>query len=271
MKKATHLVGVQDDSYPEYYDELGDAVYVQMHMVCINQANKKKHLIQFPISTDLQKVRKPVKTPGPIVLLKANTGADVNLLNSSSFDKTIGDRSLLQPSTLQMEAYRNSMVSVLGKFHTFLGWKGQVYKQLFYITSTNPSPNLLSRDTCYMLGVLKPYYSVETTKRSSTQTPTQGTNNGTDKERQPDSTKQLICKKQLQGAPLKKVDILKAYTDVFTGIGKFPCPPYKFQLKPCKTGKACTKKSSNSPSRGISSGNQEFGASRNARTCQRSN
>ena len=42
----------------------------------------------------------------------------------------------------------------------------------------------------------------------------------------------MICKEQLQGAPFKKVDILKAYTDIFTGIGKFPGPQYKFQLKP---------------------------------------
>ena len=31
---------------------------------------------------------------------------------------------------------------------------------------------------------------------------------------------------------MKKVDILKAYTDILTGIGKFPGLPYKFQLKP---------------------------------------
>ena len=101
MKKATHLVGIQNnsnnsnDSDPDYYNELGDPVYAQMHMVCINQTNKKKHLIQFPISVDLQKVRKPVKTPCPTVLLKADTSADVNLLNSSTFNKIIGDRSLL--------------------------------------------------------------------------------------------------------------------------------------------------------------------------------
>ena len=145
-------------------------------MVCINQANKKKHLIQFPISIDLQKVRKLAKTPCSTVLLKADTRADVNLLNSSTFDKTIGDRLLLQPSTLWMEAYGNSTVSILGKFHTFLRWKGRVYKQLFYVMSANASPNLLSRDSCYMLGVLKPCYSVKTMKRSSTQTPTQALN-----------------------------------------------------------------------------------------------
>ena len=31
---------------------------------------------------------------------------------------------------------------------------------------------------------------------------------------------------------MKKQDILRVYSDVFTGIWKFPGPPYKFQLKP---------------------------------------
>ena len=29
-----------------------------------------------------------------------------------------------------------------------------------------------------------------------------------------------------------KVSVLDVYSDVFTGIGKFPGAPYKFQLKP---------------------------------------
>ena len=76
-------------------------------------------------------MRKPAEGPCPTVLLKADTRADVNLLNSSTFNKIIGDRALLQPSTLRMEAYGNSMVSVLGKFYVFLRWKGRVYKQVF--------------------------------------------------------------------------------------------------------------------------------------------
>ena len=36
----------------------------------------------------------------------------------------------------------------------------------------------------------------------------------------------------LQGGPLTKQDILETYADVFTGIGKLPGLPYKFQLKP---------------------------------------
>ena len=36
---------------------------------------------------------------------------------------------------------------------------------------------------------------------------------------------------QLQVGPLTKQDILETYADGFTGIGKFPGLPYKFQLK----------------------------------------
>ena len=94
-------------------------------------------------------------TKCPTVLLKADTGADVNLMNSNTFDTLIKDRTLLQPSSLRMEAYRNSAVEVLGKFHVFLRWKVCVYRQLFYVTSANDSPNLLSQNGCYTLGVIK--------------------------------------------------------------------------------------------------------------------
>ena len=61
-----------------------------------------------------------------------------------------------------MEAYgNNSAVEVLGKFHAFLRWKGKVYRQLFYVTNANNSPNLLSRDGCYILGAIKPCYFME--------------------------------------------------------------------------------------------------------------
>ena len=50
-----------------------------------------------------------------------------------------------------MENYGNSTVKVLGMFHAFLRWKDRVYKQLFYVTDCDRSPNLLSRDACYTL------------------------------------------------------------------------------------------------------------------------
>ena len=54
------------------------------------------------MSVNLEKVRKLAESC-PTILLKVDTGADVNLLNSTTFDQIIGNRSILQPSTLKME------------------------------------------------------------------------------------------------------------------------------------------------------------------------
>ena len=90
----------------------------------------------------------------------------MNLMNSNTFDKLIQDRTVLQLTSLRMEAYgNNTTVNVLGKFHAFLRWKGHVYRQLFYVANVNTSPNLLSQDVCYTLGVIKPCYSVETSSK----------------------------------------------------------------------------------------------------------
>ena len=145
----------------------------------------------------------------------------MNLMNSNTFDKLIKDRTVLELTSLRMEAYgNNTEVTVLGKFHAFLRWKGHVYRQLFYVTNANSSPNLLSRDGCYTLGVLKPCYSVEMTENSSKfqgntkVTPTQPTthldnakmqgdtflhfqNEGTSAEKHSHSTKWSITKDQL--------------------------------------------------------------------------
>ena len=144
-----------------------------------------------------------------------------------------------------MENYGNTAVKVLGMFHAFLRWKDKVYRQLFYMTDCDRSPNLLSRDACYILGVLKPCYTVENTSKT-TSSPTVNASkkgdvaaksfhhqkmNGSEEKLSNNSKKWSINQSQLQGDPLTKQDILDIYSDVFTGIGKFPGMPYKFQLK----------------------------------------
>ena len=77
-KCSTHLVNMPEastSSEPDYFNEHGDPVYAHAHMVSVKEINCKKHLIQFPISTDLEKVRNLVEnsTKCPTVLLKADT------------------------------------------------------------------------------------------------------------------------------------------------------------------------------------------------------
>ena len=76
------------------------------------------------------------------VLLKADTGADINL-NRKTFDQLFGEAEVLQLTPIRMENYGNMAVKVLGMFHMFLRWKDKVYKQLFYVTDCDRSPNLL--------------------------------------------------------------------------------------------------------------------------------
>ena len=153
---------------------------------------------------------------------------------------------MLKLTPIKMENYGNTAVKVLGMFHAFLRWKDKVYRQLFYMTDCDRSPSLLSRDACYILGVLKPCYTVENTSKN-TSSPTVNTSkrgdvatksfhhqkmNGSEEKLSNNSNKQSINQSQLQGDPLNKQDILDIYSDVFTRIGKFPGMPYKFQLKP---------------------------------------
>ena len=126
--KSTHLVNVpktstySTDSHPNYFNEHGDPVYV--HMVNVEE--------------DFKRVRNSMEcsTKCPMVLLKADTGADVNLMNSNTFDKLIKDRTVLELTSLRMEAYgNNTAVPALEKFHAFLRWKGHIYRQLFYVNN----------------------------------------------------------------------------------------------------------------------------------------
>ena len=132
-----------------------------------------KHLIKFPITLEpsiLRSNRNNTSSPQSTqstVLLKADTGADVNLMNRKTFNQLFGGAKVLKLTPIKMENYGNTAVKVLGMFHAFLRWKDKVYRQLFYMTDCDRSPNLLSRDACYILGVLKPCYTVENTLKNT--------------------------------------------------------------------------------------------------------
>ena len=224
---------------PLHFNDEGQPVYT--YMVSVPHVNK--HLIKFPVALEPTTLkRNNVDSPLSTVLLKADTGADVNLIKKRTFNQLFGEaKEVLKPTALKMENYGNTAVKVLGMFHAFLRWKDKVYKQLFYMTDCDRSPNLLSRDACYILGVLKPCYTVENTSSPTVSASKKGDvvaksslhqkMNGSEVKLSNNSNKQSINKSQLQGGPLTKQVILDVYSDVFTRIGKFPGMPYKFQLK----------------------------------------
>ena len=117
---------------PLYFDDGGQPVYT--YMVSVPHVNK--HLIKFPIPlehTTLRSNKNNVCSPQS-VLLKADTGANVNLMNRKIFNQLFGEAKVLQLTPIKMENYGNTAVKVLGMCHAFLRWKDKVYKQLFYVT-----------------------------------------------------------------------------------------------------------------------------------------
>ena len=99
------------------------------------------------------------------------------------------------------------------------------------MTDCDRSPNLLSRDACYILGVLKACYTVENTSSPTVNASKKGDvaaksshhqkMNGSEVKLSNNFNKWSINQSQLQGSQLTKQDILDIYSDVFTGIGKF--------------------------------------------------
>ena len=110
-------------SEPLYFNNEGKPVYT--YMVSVPHVNK--HLIRFPIAIEPTALRRKgthvdSSLSTPSVLLKADTGADVNLMNRKTFDQLF-DSKVLRPTPIRMENYGNLTVKVLGMFHAFLRWK----------------------------------------------------------------------------------------------------------------------------------------------------
>ena len=149
-KCSTHLLKVPQASTssagagagePLYFDDDGQPIFI--HMVSVPHANK--HLIKFPIALNYMTLRNRMENstsftiPPQTVLLKADTGADVNLMNRQMFHQLFGKTNdLLQLTPIRMENYGNSAVKVLGMFHAFLRWKGKVYNHFMLLTVTDP-------------------------------------------------------------------------------------------------------------------------------------
>ena len=124
-----------------YFNDEGQPVYT--YMVSVPHVNK--HLIKFPVALEPTTLKgNNTDSPQSTVLLKADTGADVNLMNRKTFNQLLGGaKEVLKLTPIKMENYGNIAVKVLGMFHAFLRWKDKVYRQLFYVTDCDRSPNLL--------------------------------------------------------------------------------------------------------------------------------
>ena len=94
--------------------------------------------------------------------LQADTGADMNAINKKTFTKLFPDVEL-EESTHILQNFDKRLIKPIGSFRCFLRWKGHKYRVKFEVMGIE-TPNLLSRETTFLMGILKKCLSVGKTQ-----------------------------------------------------------------------------------------------------------
>ena len=140
----------------DFFDEKG--VLKEYHpksmYVLSGTSNDKPIMIEFgcgltPLSFDRK------------LTLQADTGADANAINKKIFNEIFPDVEL-EESTYILQNFDKRLIKPIGSFRCFLRWKGHKYRVKFEVMGID-TPNLLSRETTFLMGILKKCLSVEKT------------------------------------------------------------------------------------------------------------
>ena len=96
------------------------------------------------------------------LILQADTGADANAINKKTFNEIFPDVEL-EESTYMLQNFDKRLIKPIGSFRCFLRWKGHKYRVKFEVMGID-TLNLLSRETTFLMGILKKCLSVEKTQ-----------------------------------------------------------------------------------------------------------
>ena len=90
--------------------------------------------------------------------LQADTGADANDINKKTFNEIFPDVEL-EESTYMIQNFDKRIIKPIG---CFLRWKDHKYRVNFEVMGID-TPNILSRETTFLMSILKKCLSVEKT------------------------------------------------------------------------------------------------------------
>ena len=93
------------------------------------------------------------------LILQADTGTDMNAINKKTFNEVFPDVEL-EESTHVLQNFDKRLIKPIGSFRCFLRWKGHKYRVKFEVMGID-TPNLLSRETTFLMRILKKCLSVE--------------------------------------------------------------------------------------------------------------
>ena len=201
------------------------------------QKGKNELIIEFGCGTDLDSMDQKIA-------MKINTGADMNAINRTTFKKLFPNTKL-QPSTVILEKFDSSYIQPMGKFKAFLCWKGKQYRVDIKVMDSTTTPNVLSRESTFCMGILKPCFVLKKftrkedtpsmtmdTPSTTTATPSRTTDKSHPWQQPRSPLPYNINGKVNLKKPLMEEFIKSEFTEVFEGLGQFPGGPYKLKLKP---------------------------------------
>ena len=119
------------------------------------RGSQEKHL-KIPINVD---PRGPYKHH---LVVRVDTGADVNCMNEKTFKKLF-PKVKLSVCPHEIQNFGNSVadISILGQFCTYLQFRGEKYLNSLIVTNANDCPNLPSHGATFRMGVLLSNYLEE--------------------------------------------------------------------------------------------------------------
>ena len=98
------------------------------------------------------------------------------------------------------------------------------------VMDSDDTPNVLSREETFMMGILKQCFMVEKASKTNLSSA------GNESMAKPVTPRKMDTQMEKRNSnitgPLTKDMVMTQFADVFTGLGKFPGPPYELKLKP---------------------------------------
>ena len=119
--------------------------------------------------------------------LQVDTGADANAINKKTFDQLFPEVEL-EKSSFILKNFDERLIKPIGSFRCFLRWKGHKYRVQIEVMGAD-TPNILSRETTFIMGILKKCFVTEKVQ----DTPNSLISDPTAEERTDPSTEGVFC------------------------------------------------------------------------------
>ena len=210
--KKTHVLEETSTS-TQFFNEAGEGLTLaQMNMLSSKINPTQALVIEFGCGMKADSIDR--KLP-----LKLDTRSDVNAISRKTFQKLFPDAKLT-PSSNVLQNFDSSCITPMGTFTTFLRWKGSVYRCKFEVMNSDTTPNVLSRQTIFVMQILKACFNLN---KKDTSMDTR--NNSPAQENTPSVQRSILKRK-------KPVTFMQKSTSVDTSISKADKRLQSSQVKP---------------------------------------